>query len=165
MGKGQGFPGSGPPPTSWPFMVSLGIVMAPVGVSFSMLMCYKERIMRLKVYAILGLVGFKQFLSYPQWLCHSFNGCALTPSLLSHFQAHLDCWQNSGPCGCRSEILVFLLAAGLVPLSAPRRHTHILASRFLPSQRWTTSLMSNPSPSSNLPYFLFCHQLEKTLCF
>ena len=31
------------------FMVNLGTVMAPVGVSFSVLMCYSERILRLKV--------------------------------------------------------------------------------------------------------------------
>ena len=33
--KGGGFPGFGPRPTFWPFMVSLGTVMGPVGVSFS----------------------------------------------------------------------------------------------------------------------------------
>ena len=32
------------------FMVGLGTVMVPVGVSFSMLMYYNERILRLKVY-------------------------------------------------------------------------------------------------------------------
>ena len=47
--KGQGFPGIGPPPTFWPFMVGLGTVMAPVDVSFSLLMCYDERILRPKV--------------------------------------------------------------------------------------------------------------------
>ena len=31
------------------FMVSLGTVMVPVGMSFSLLMCYSERILRLKV--------------------------------------------------------------------------------------------------------------------
>ena len=30
-------------------MVGLGTVMAPVGVSFSLLMCYSERILRLNV--------------------------------------------------------------------------------------------------------------------
>ena len=30
-------------------MFGLGTVMAPVGVSFSLLMCYRERILRLKV--------------------------------------------------------------------------------------------------------------------
>ena len=34
-GKGWGFPGIGPLPTFWPFMVGLGTVMAPVGMSFS----------------------------------------------------------------------------------------------------------------------------------
>ena len=32
LGKGQRFPGIGPPLTFWPFMVSLGRVMSPVGV-------------------------------------------------------------------------------------------------------------------------------------
>ena len=33
--KEQRFPGTGPPPTFWPFMVGLGTVMAPVGVSLN----------------------------------------------------------------------------------------------------------------------------------
>ena len=41
-GKGQGFPGVGPLPTFWSFMVSLGIFMAPVGMSFSMLLYNNE---------------------------------------------------------------------------------------------------------------------------
>ena len=36
--------------------------------------------------ATLDLVGSNQFLSYPQWLCHSFKGCALPPSLLSQYE-------------------------------------------------------------------------------
>ena len=50
LGKGWGFPGIGPLPTFWPFMVSLGTVMALVGMSFSMLIYYNECIIRLKVY-------------------------------------------------------------------------------------------------------------------
>ena len=46
--EGQGFPGIGPRPIFW-IMVGLGTVMAPVGVSFSLLMCYNEHILRLKV--------------------------------------------------------------------------------------------------------------------
>ena len=46
---------------------------------------YKEVQGPLKVEspAILGLTGSNQLLSYPQQLWHSFNGCALPPSLLS----------------------------------------------------------------------------------
>ena len=33
--KGQRFPGTGPSPTFWPFMVGLETVMVPVGVLFS----------------------------------------------------------------------------------------------------------------------------------
>ena len=70
-GKRWGFPGTGPLPTFWPFMVSLRTVMALLGVSFSMLIYYNECIMRLKVHwksetsAILDLVGSNQFLSCP----------------------------------------------------------------------------------------------------
>ena len=49
LGKGQRFLGTGPQPTYWPFMVSLGTAMAPVGVSFSLLMYYNEGILRPKV--------------------------------------------------------------------------------------------------------------------
>ena len=48
-GNGWVFPTIGPPPTFWPFMVSLGTVSAQVGVSFNMLAYYNEGIMRLKV--------------------------------------------------------------------------------------------------------------------
>ena len=74
-------------------MVSLGTVMAPVGVSFSLLMCY----MRLYTEAQ-GLVE----VDLPSWihlvlislchvlgLCHSFKSCALPPSLLFQYQYHL----------------------------------------------------------------------------
>ena len=49
-GKGWRFPGIGPLPTSWPFMVDLRTVMVPVRVPFSMLVYYNEHVMRLKVY-------------------------------------------------------------------------------------------------------------------
>ena len=39
VGKGQKFPGIGLPPTFWSLMVGLGTVVAPVGVSFSWLVC------------------------------------------------------------------------------------------------------------------------------
>ena len=73
--------------------------MAPMGVSFSMLICYNKRTMRLKVcwnsnlLPSWPLVGFNQCLSHPQWSCHSFTGRALTPSPPSHVQAHSDCLQ------------------------------------------------------------------------
>ena len=34
--KGPRFPGIGPPPTFWPFMVGLGTLMVLVGVSLSL---------------------------------------------------------------------------------------------------------------------------------
>ena len=57
-------------------MVGLGTVMAPVSVSLSMLMYYREHIMRLKKVessAILGLVGSKEVLWCPVLL----GGCAI----------------------------------------------------------------------------------------
>ena len=39
LGKGRRFPGTGPPPTFWSLMVSLGTVLVPVGMSFCLLMC------------------------------------------------------------------------------------------------------------------------------
>ena len=89
-GKRWGFPGTGPLPTFWPFMVSLRTVMALLGVSFSMLIYYNECIMRLKVHwkskllpswTWLVLTSFCHVL----WLHHSFKGCALPPSLLFQF--------------------------------------------------------------------------------
>ena len=46
--KGQGFPRIGQLPTFWPLTVGLRTVMALVDVSFSLLMCHEERILRLK---------------------------------------------------------------------------------------------------------------------
>ena len=69
--KGWRPTGTGPSPSFWPFMVSL----APVGVSFSMLMHYNEAQGLLEVASstILGLIGSNQFLSYPVFL----NGCVI----------------------------------------------------------------------------------------
>ena len=41
-GRGWRFPGIGPLPTFWSLKVYLGSVMAPLTVSFSLLMCYNE---------------------------------------------------------------------------------------------------------------------------
>ena len=49
LGKGWRFPGTGPPLTFWPLMVSLGTVMVPVSVPFTLLMCYSECALRIKV--------------------------------------------------------------------------------------------------------------------
>ena len=68
-------------------MVSLGTVIVPVGVLFSLLMCYSEHILRLKVqwkstclpsWTHLVLISLCHVLG----LCHCFEGCALPPSLL-----------------------------------------------------------------------------------
>ena len=67
LGEGWRSPGIGPPPTFWPFMVSLITVMALVFVSFGMLIWYNEHTMRpknhimmlleVKSFPILDLVG------------------------------------------------------------------------------------------------------------
>ena len=62
------------------------------GVSFSMLMCYNEHMMRHKVYWKLTFPpSWTQLvlssLYHVLWSCRSFKGCALPPSLL--FYSHL----------------------------------------------------------------------------
>ena len=47
--KGWRFLRTGPPPTVWSLMVDLGTVMVPLDVSFSLLMCYNEHTLRIKV--------------------------------------------------------------------------------------------------------------------
>ena len=66
-------------------MVCLGTVMAPVGMSFSLLTCYNECILKFKVWSTcppswthLVLIRLCLVLG----LCHFFKGCALPPSLL-----------------------------------------------------------------------------------
>ena len=49
LGEGWRVPGMGPPPTFLSLMVSLGTVMVPVGVSFVVLMCYSECILRVQL--------------------------------------------------------------------------------------------------------------------
>ena len=90
-GKGQRFPGIGPPPIFWSLKVSLGTVLAPLGVSFSLLVCYNERILRIKIQSKLTCL--------PSWthlipislccvlgLCHPFKSCALPPPLLFQYE-------------------------------------------------------------------------------
>lgn len=48
--KGQVFPGTGSPPTFWPFIVGPSTVMAAESVPFGMLMDYNELITRFQVY-------------------------------------------------------------------------------------------------------------------
>ena len=55
--EGQRFPGIRSLPTFWSFMVYLRTVMAPVGVSCSMLMYYSESVMRFKVYCRSSLLS------------------------------------------------------------------------------------------------------------
>ena len=70
-------------------MVGLGTVMVLAGVIFSLLMCYEERIMRLKVYWKSNLLPSWTWLALTSFCrvlcpCHSFRGCALPSSLQFH---------------------------------------------------------------------------------
>lgn len=58
---------------------------------------YKEAQVPLEVdsSAILGLISSNQFMSYPQWLCHFFKGCALPLSFLSQAQEPIAQLQGS----------------------------------------------------------------------
>ena len=47
LGKRRRFPGIGPPCTFWSLMVGLGTVLMPLGLSFSLLMCYSELILKI----------------------------------------------------------------------------------------------------------------------
>ena len=47
--KGWRFLGTGSPCTFWSLVVSLEVVMAPVIVSFSLLMSYNECMLRIKI--------------------------------------------------------------------------------------------------------------------
>ena len=92
MGEGWTLSGTGPAPTIWPFMVSLGTGKAPVGVSLSLLICYKE---------YTEAQGLVEVSCLPSWSklvltslcsvldgCHSFKGCALSLSCLKGFVTH-----------------------------------------------------------------------------
>ena len=47
LGKGWEFPGFGLLPTFWSLMIGLGTVLVPLGLSFSLLMCYNELILKI----------------------------------------------------------------------------------------------------------------------
>ena len=49
LGKRQGFSGTGLLLTSWPLTIGLRAVVLLVGGSFSLLICYNENVLRLKV--------------------------------------------------------------------------------------------------------------------
>ena len=87
--KGWWFSGIGPLPTFWSLMVCLRIVMALVSVSLSLLMCYIEHILRLKIYwkstqsTILDPFDSNQFMSFPMAMSF-FQSLCPDPSLLFH---------------------------------------------------------------------------------
>ena len=77
--------------------------------------------------AILGLVGFSQFMPYFQGLCNSFKGCALPASLLFHrgrllgscglFRPHLKKTKRRMPPSPSSEVPSILLGFAASMLS------------------------------------------------
>lgn len=83
------FPGTGPLPTLWTFMVSLKTVTVLVAVSFRTLVYYSEHVMRLKVYrtmtsTVLDPIGSNPSFSCPMVLS-SFSGLytAFSPPISS----------------------------------------------------------------------------------
>ena len=72
LGKRQRFPRPGPPPTAWTLQC-LGTVMAPLGVSFHLLIQDQGQVL-----SYLILISLCCVLE----LCHSFKSCALPRSLL-----------------------------------------------------------------------------------
>ena len=81
--EGWRFPGIGPLPTLWS-LVSLGNVLAPLGVSFSLLIYSSDHILRIKVQLKLTCLPSQTHLILTGLccilgLCHSFKGCALSP--------------------------------------------------------------------------------------
>ena len=56
-----------------------------------------QGLLEVKSSTILGLIGSNQFLLYPQQLCHSFNGYALSPSFLSQSQQGKASLFRKGP--------------------------------------------------------------------
>lgn len=55
------------------------------------------------------------------WSQGGGRGCVLIWGAGSSFKL-TGCWQNSFPCGCSTEVLIFSLAVSWELLSAPRGH-------------------------------------------
>lgn len=72
------------------------------------------------------------------------------------FHAHSGCWQNSVPCGFRSEVPIFLLAIGQDSLSRLLKavciSSHMAFFIFTPSN--STSSLSHALDLSDLPFCL-----------
>ena len=90
--KGWRFSGTGSPPTFRPFMVSLRTVMVPVVCHSALRMSHSElrwgsKSSGSRLIHHLGSIWLVlTSLRHIQQLRHSFKGCALPPSLLSHQQ-------------------------------------------------------------------------------
>ena len=119
-------------------MVSLGTVLAPVGMSFSLLMCYSEHIVRLKAWTYLVLISLCHVLE----LCYSFKGCALPPSLL--FQGD---WGHRSPLSPQSKKSALWGSTHIYT----RKLTHLLRT-------WIRSGLLHTHPSQ-FPLYLLCWNL------
>ena len=120
-GRGRDFQELGYCPLFDPYG-HLRTVMAPVGVSFSLVMCYSEPILRLKVqwkstcppsWTHLVLIRLCHVLG----LCHSFKSCALPPSLLFQYEStadqsstkrHLECFKLQCGENCFQKVFELL---------------------------------------------------------
>ena len=79
-GRGGDFQELGHHPLFWSLMVSLGTGTVPLGVSFSLLMCYNECTLRIKISLKLTRPSSWTSLGCVLGPCHSFKSCALPSS-------------------------------------------------------------------------------------
>jgi len=86
LGKGRGFPGVGPRPTFCSLMVNLGTVMAPLGVSFHLLI-EDQGLVEVDSSAILGPSDSNWFMLCPRAVSF-FQKLCLAPSLLFQQERH-----------------------------------------------------------------------------
>ena len=86
FGKGRGFPGVGPRPTFCSLMVNLGTVMAPLGVSFHLLI-EDQGLVEVDLSAILDPSDSNWFMLCPRAVSF-FQKLCLAPSLLFQQERH-----------------------------------------------------------------------------
>jgi len=86
LGKGRGFPGVGPRPTFCSLMVNLGTVMAPLGVSFHLLI-EDQGLVEVDLSAILDPSDSNWFMLCPRAVSF-FQKLCLAPSLLFQQERH-----------------------------------------------------------------------------
>ena len=87
LGKAGRLPGVGPRPTFCSLMVNLGTVMAPLGVSFHLLI-EDQGLVEVDLSTILDLLGSNQFMSCPRAVSFLKSLCPVTFPLRLMGQLH-----------------------------------------------------------------------------